>query len=63
VFLTEELLTHPEKLIEMKRRVAAYRKNIHPRTAAQYLNSVISYSLDGAPKPSLPDWLFEERKI
>lgn len=59
----EELLAHPEKLIEMKRRVATYRKNIHPRAAAQYLNSVISHSLDGAPRPKLPDWLLEERKI
>jgi len=53
----EALLTHPDKIIEMKKKVAAYREKIHPRTVAKYLCSVILHSLDGAPKPSMPDWL------
>jgi glycosyltransferase involved in cell wall biosynthesis len=56
----EDLLIHPDKLIEMKRRVAAYREKIHPRIAAQYLCSVISHSLDNDSKPGTPVWLMAD---
>lgn len=53
-----DLVEHREKVARYREHQEAYRWRIHPKTAADHLDDIIQYAVDGVGvRPGLPPWL------